>query len=363
MASLPRSVPKPPHASRSTVSRTASGVPTAVSETAPSVPTTSTTTPPAPRYRLPADKLLLYADRGLVIVNKPNGLISQLSDPQNKETEPTVDAQIFSTFLEELRDKLGLNEPLRTLHRLDKPTTGALAFACNRQIARDFWNQMSGKLVKKTYLALVVGDAPTFVKKHGVIETKLECRNGWVRIPGVKDVYERDRNLLPSSRRRGEHWVRDAVTEYEVLATSPKVPLSLLRLHLHTGLKHQLRAHLAQALRAPILGDALYLDPRLPQLRTIKAAIDLPRSMFLHSSRLSLNRYCPSRVTLTVGAPLSASFVSVCEQAGIPLDRDDLLGGVWLDGTKALGLDAAPDGDAALGLERLGGKWYWRKRL
>ena len=79
---------------------------------------------------------------------------------------------------------------------------------------------MSGKQVKKTYLALVVGDAPTVAKKHGVIETRLECGNGWVRIPGVKDVYERDRSSLPSARRRGEHWVRDAVTEYEVLATS-----------------------------------------------------------------------------------------------------------------------------------------------
>ena len=39
-----------------------------------------------------------------------------------------------------------------------------------------------------------------------------------------------------------------AVAEY--IPTQPKVPLSLLRLRLHTGAKHQLRAHLAQALRS-----------------------------------------------------------------------------------------------------------------
>ncbi|KAM5537313.1 hypothetical protein V8D89_009043 [Ganoderma adspersum] len=347
---LPQRLPRPRYVS------------TASTASATNSPTTSTIAPPQPKYRLPAEKLLLYADRGLVVVNKPNGLISQLSDPQHVQTEPTVDAQIFSTFLEDLRNKLGLKEPLRTLHRLDKPTTGALAFACNRQIARDFWNQMSARQVEKTYLALVVGDAPSFIQKQGMIETKLECGNGWVRIPGVKDVYERDRSTIPSSRRRGEHWTRDAVTEYEVLATSPKIPLSLLRLRLHTGLKHQLRAHLAQALRTPILGDALYLNPRSPQLRAIKAAVDLPRSFFLHSSRLSLNRYCPSRVTVTVGAPLSLSFISVCEQAGIPLERDDLLGGVWMDGKKALGPDAAPDDDVTHVVEALAGKWYWRRK-
>ncbi|KAI1795407.1 pseudouridine synthase [Ganoderma leucocontextum] len=262
-----------------------------------------------------------------------------------------------------LRNKLGLKEPLRTLHRLDKPATGALAFACHRQSARDFSNQMSGRQVEKTYLALVVAGASAFPEKQGVIETKLECRNGWVSIPGIKDVYERDRSQLRSARRRGEHWSKDAVSEYEVLASSPKLPLSLLRLRLHTGLKHQLRVHLAQALRTPILGDALYLDPRSPQLRDIKAAIDLPRTMFLHSSRLSLNRYCPGRVTLAIGAPLSVSFVSVCEAAGIPLERDHLLGGVWVDGTKALGPDAVPDDDTTHAVEGLAGKWYWRARV
>ena len=48
--------------------------------------TTPTSTLKGPIYRLPAEKLLLYADRGLIVVNKPNGLISQLSDPYDTET-------------------------------------------------------------------------------------------------------------------------------------------------------------------------------------------------------------------------------------------------------------------------------------
>lgn len=66
---------------------------------------------------------------------------------------------------------------------------------------------------------------------------------------------------------------------------------------------------------------------------------------------------------MTVGAPLPLSFVNVCEQAGIPLERDDLLGGVWVDGEKALGPDAAPSSEAAHVVEKLEGSWYSRKRL
>ena len=67
-------------------------------------------------------------------------------------------------------------------------------------------------------------------------------------------------------------------------------------------------------------------------------------------------------MTVTVGAPLPPPFINVCEQAGIPLERDDLLGGVWMDGKKALGPDAAPDNDVAHVVETLEGKWYWRSK-
>ena len=65
---------------------------------------------------------------------------------------------------------------------------------------------------------------------------------------------------------------------------------------------------------------------------------------------------------MTVGAPLPPSFIGVCEQAGIPVERDNLLGGVWMDGKKALGSDAAPDDDVARVVETLEGKWYWRRQ-
>lgn len=41
-------------------------------------------------YSIAPEKLLLYADKGLVVVNKPNGMITQLSDPDNVRSVSAV---------------------------------------------------------------------------------------------------------------------------------------------------------------------------------------------------------------------------------------------------------------------------------
>ncbi|RPD53643.1 pseudouridine synthase [Lentinus tigrinus ALCF2SS1-7] len=308
-------------------------------------------------YTISPEKLLLYADRGLVVINKPNGMITQVADSRILPLTPNVDTNIFLTFMEDLRKHLKLKEPLRPLHRLDKPTTGALALACTRQNAKDFSRQISFRKAEKTYLALVCGDSSKFAKPRGIISTKLECEQGWVRIPGARRVFEREQVRNP--RIRGENWVKDAISEYEVVASSTKVPLSLLRLQLHTGLKHQLRVHLAQYLRTPILGDNLYMDVKSPIMKTIKSQVPIPWGLFLHSSRFSLLRYRPSEFRLTVGAPLPPSFVDICEKAGIPLDYDDVTGGVWADDQKVRGADiVSPEDQAEDAVQQLGGVWF-----
>ena len=88
---------------------------------------------------------------------------------------------------------------------------GALAFARHSQSAREFSNQLSARAVEKTYLALVISDTSAFPEQRSMIETELECRNGWMRVPGAEGVYERDCSALRSSRERGEDCIRKAV--------------------------------------------------------------------------------------------------------------------------------------------------------
>ena len=86
-------------------------------------------------------------------------------------------------------------------------------------------------------------------------------------------------------------------------ANKPNSPVSLVRLKLLTGYKHQLRVHMARCLQsephawssslllkghaAPILGDSLHSQTRLSD--SISKVTSVPKDrVFLHASRLSI---------------------------------------------------------------------------
>ena len=82
-------------------------------------------------------------------------------------------------------------------------------------------------------------------------------------------------------------------------------PLSVLKLKLLTGYKHQLRVHLAHRLKsrstkfvagpsglillpAPIFGDALY-SPKTGSVELARVVTHSPERMFLHSAELGIH--------------------------------------------------------------------------
>ncbi|KAI0351244.1 pseudouridine synthase [Trametes cingulata] len=309
------------------------------------------------------EDLLLYADRSVVVLNKPRNLISQLSQSRMVRKLPES--------IRDIQQMLGLKEDLRTVHRLDKPTTGVILLAKTGKAAREMASQIYEKKIRKTYLALVLGGASDFPEAEGVMKTLLECRGGRVR------SVDSGEPIAPLEA-AGDSWLKDAVTEYRVLSTSPKVPLSLLSLDLVTGRKHQIRAQLAQHLRTPILFDPIFGDRgrSLEVARALKG--NFTHSLYLHASRITCIRYCrlrrPKQVRLSIGAPLPVAFVRACRAAGIPLDVDQLTGGVWINDTKVRGVLGSVNGshedvsrtsheggvreDVEDVIQDLGGRWY-----
>ena len=83
-------------------------------------------------------------------------------------------------------------------------------------------------------------------------------------------LLERASGTVSSTRRGGEG--EHAVTEYEVVAEG--AGRSVVRVKLHTGRKHQIRAHFA-ARRTPILGDPLYGPDPQPPVRLLLSATAL----------------------------------------------------------------------------------------
>ena len=175
---------------------------------------------------------ILYRDEHVVVIDKPSGLLVHRSPIDRHETRFAVQM---------LRDQLGRR--VHPVHRLDKGTSGALAFALDRETATRLAEQFADQRVGKTYLAIVRGWPPA----QGVIDHPLDA---------VQDEYAPTAVTAP----------KPCLTAYRTVATVelpvrvdryPTSRYALVELEPETGRRHQLRRHLAH-LSHPIIGDSTY---------------------------------------------------------------------------------------------------------
>ncbi|EJD04710.1 pseudouridine synthase [Fomitiporia mediterranea MF3/22] len=253
---------------------------------------------------------LLYADKGIIILNKPPGLVCQ-SDKGFEQVKK----------LPYLKTELRLDDIPKQIHRLDRYTTGAYLLAKSNVHARALLQQFREHSIKKTYLAVVRGGRKSFPS----------LASGSINVPlSVRD----ERTVV--DERNG----RPALTDWELLGSSSNVPLSLLRVSLHSGLKHQLRVHLSQAMQVPILGDTFYSEKAplqsildiVPKDVTVVSQQTQPEGptgdpeksthrLYLHSAHIDVIRYrsfgSHKRVILGVSAPVPWYFRELCKSAGL----------------------------------------------
>jgi len=180
--------------------------------------------PPALDYRPPTEPWLtiLYQDDYLLVVNKPEGLLSTPGRGEGLYDSVESRAKEISPYAE-------------LAHRLDMATSGVLVVALRKDAERAIRIQFQNRQTRKVYIAQVWG-CPT--ETEGEVELPLIC--DWPNRPKQKVCFERGKPSL---------------TRYRVLETNGKT--SRLELNPITGRSHQLRVHL-QALGHPILGDRFY---------------------------------------------------------------------------------------------------------
>lgn len=163
---------------------------------------------------------ILYQDDDLVVVNKPAGMLVHRSWLDSHET-------VF--VMTTLRDQFGCH--VYPVHRLDRPTSGALLFALSSEVARTLSVQFEQHTVEKSYLAVVRG----YLLGAGRIDYPLK-----VKLDKIADKFA-DTDKAPET----------AITDYQNLATC-ELPIistpryatsrySLMSLTPITGRKHQLR--------------------------------------------------------------------------------------------------------------------------
>jgi len=201
--------------------------------------------------KLPFD--IIYEDADILVVNKPAGL---LTSTVTGERRPTLRAAVWDYVRQrEPRARVGL------IHRLDRDAAGLLVFSKNDAAYASLKRQFFQHTVRREYLAVVHG---TPDPASGRIETRLA---------------ERTDGSVHSTKMAGKGEV--AITHYQLIETQPMQQgiVSLLRVTLETGRKHQIRAHLSER-GTPIVGDKVYgrspQDPHL-LLAAVRLTIRHPR--------------------------------------------------------------------------------------
>jgi 23S rRNA pseudouridine1911/1915/1917 synthase len=221
----------------------------------------------------------LYEDESVLVVDKPAGLLTLPSAP-GKEGEDTAQGRVFDYVA-----KLHPRRPyVGVVHRLDRDTSGALAFALTPAARAGLIALFRAHRVERRYLALVEGEP--------------RAEQGLVELP-IHDAYEGGRRRLA---RPGEpsHPARTRWRLVERLAGA-----ALLEVELDTGRQHQIRLHLAH-LGLSVLGDSLY------RRRPGRPPVEAPRQM-LHAAVLGFDHPLTG-TPVSAASPLPRDFQAVLSE-------------------------------------------------
>lgn len=179
---------------------------------------------------------VVYEDDGLLIVNKPQGLLT-IPTPKNERYTLT------GILNEELKKK-GISYRLHPCHRLDRETSGLIIYAKGKSIQKKIMELFKQKKIKKTYVAFVQG---RLSKDKGNINYPIE----------------------------GKH----VLTKYRVIGK--RKDFSIVEVIPLTGRTNQIRIHF-KALGHPIVGEKRFAFRRDYKLKANRLCLHAKELEFTH---------------------------------------------------------------------------------
>lgn len=224
--------------------------------------------PSVSAQRLPPDLKIVYEDAALIVIEKPEGLLSMASGSEQDETA----YKYLTKYVRGASTRS--HAKVFVVHRLDRETSGLMIFAKSEPVQKKL--EENWTKVEKRYWAITEGvpeDA------EGLLESNLD-----ENLP--HRVYS-----APASIR-----TREARTHYRVLKKNPLG--ALVELTLDTGRRHQIRVQLSD-IKCPIVGDEKY-----------GAKTNPARRLGLHAGQLKF----PHPVTgmaMSFESPLPASLARI----------------------------------------------------
>ena len=168
----------------------------------------------------------LYRDEDLCVIDKPAGMFihPHRADP---------DAPDCIAYLKKRLDRF-----IHTIHRIDRPTSGAALFAFHHDAASDLSRQFREGLIEKRYIALVRGH----LREAVVIDLPIPRDKKGERVHAVSRATPIARATYDAPvSRYSQGW------------------FTLVEVELKTGRYHQIRRHL-RSIGHPVIGDTTHGD-------------------------------------------------------------------------------------------------------
>ncbi|KAM9410223.1 pseudouridylate synthase RPUSD4, mitochondrial [Pholidichthys leucotaenia] len=272
-------------------------------------------------------RTVLYQDKHVVVINKPYGV------PVGDDSGITSISSVLPVLCKMMDGtQIKSKSQLFPCLALEKDSTGALLLARSEEMVEHILTLTRNNQVQRKYWIVTIG-LP--VPSEGLIDIPIIEREVMGPQPHYKMALSPLFKLNDSgdgiTKVRGHRQAHAAVTKYRVLDSSSGC--SLLELQPFTGVKHQMRVHMALALGCPILGDHKYshwskLAPqKLPDRVLGKLRLEQSKSrhlpLHLHSRQLTLPG--ANRADITVSCRLPIYFTQTLNQLNLipPDERED----------------------------------------
>jgi 23S rRNA pseudouridine1911/1915/1917 synthase len=219
---------------------------------------------PRKKFVTEAGMQILYEDRDLVVVDKPEGILSVSTDFEKGET--------VHSFLKRHYHP----RKVFVIHRIDQDTSGLIMFAFTEKAYNALKAMLEKHEIEREYVAIIEGKPE-------------EGAGTWKSY-----LYEDERFVVHTTTNPEKG--RLAITHYTV--ENCKKAHSWVSLQLETGRKNQIRVHCTEA-GHPIAGDKKY-----------RAKTDPIRRLCLHAHRL-IFKHPTTKKMITVVSPIPQAFYRI----------------------------------------------------